>query len=93
MTCFITLSINNYKVLNLLMQPVNSGGHRSAHLQEMKQHAEGHKKFSAREGPYLPAPNINHNADIPPTPNLELFVATARLQPGMIYHTHAKMKC
>jgi hypothetical protein len=75
------------------MQPVNSGGHHSAHLQEMKQHAEGHKKFTAREGPYLPAPNINHNTDIPPTPNLVLFVATARLQPGMIYHKRAKMKC
>jgi len=44
-------------------------------------------------GPYLPAPSINHNNDIPPTPDLVLFVATARLQPGMTYHTHAKMNC
>jgi len=73
------------------MQPVNSGGHLSAHLQEMKQHAVGHKKIYCKEGPYLPTPNINHNTDVPPTPDLVQFVATARLQPGMTYHTHAKM--
>jgi hypothetical protein len=50
-TCFITSSISDYKVFNLLMQPVNSGGHRPAHLQEMKQRAEGHKKFTARKDP------------------------------------------
>jgi len=48
--CFIILSISDYKVLNLLMQPVNSGWHLHAHLQEMKQHA-GHKKFTARKDP------------------------------------------
>jgi hypothetical protein len=50
-TRFIVLSISDCKVLNLLMQPVNSGGHFSAYLQEMKQHAEGHKKFTERKDP------------------------------------------
>jgi hypothetical protein len=75
-TCFIILSISDYKVLILLMQPVNSEGHLSAHLQEMKQHA-GHKKF--KEGRTLTA-CFQHKSQHWHSPNYQLSVICGKSQ-------------